>query len=451
MSDKLNIEQLFTKGLEGAELSPSAESWKAIQKKVRWQQFLRFNPGRFNIYYAGVLLLVGAGLIMALTSKGDQADPGAPDESALPASPSEGISAENSGEQVVPDGDPYSEEDNQSRAKDTNVLKDTGADSVEADELGDSALSGKDLEADRENAFVVPVRNPEPETHLMDQPLSVANFTTSTQSGCAPLKVQFIDQSIHATSYHWDFGTGETSSEQSPMYEYKEAGRFMVTLTTENHGSQPTVSRMMIEVLAQPIADFQIEEGLSGIDNHVVLSLVNYSANATSFSWSLVDEDCTDCSDWSSMEHQPTLELKSITPDSRSVMLEVISEQGCIDTVIQDLPLVVQSSETRIKFATAFSPNPSGPGDGSFTPGSKRIDLFHPIYIEVPMEFHMRIFTRRGELVFETRDIYQGWDGYHKQMPATSDVYVWMADGKWSDGKSFSFHGDVTLVRGQYW
>ena len=56
-----------------------------------------------------------------------------------------------------------------------------------------------------------------------------------------------------------------------------------------------------------------------------------------------------------------------------------------------------------------------------------------------------------GELVFESREIYQGWDGYHNQMPAANDVYVWMADGKWKDGQSFSLHGDVTLVRGQYW
>ena len=208
---------------------------------------------------------------------------------------------------------------------------------------------------------------------------------------------------------------------------------------------------MLVEVLASPVADFQIEEGLQGINNHVALNLVNYSSNGSAFTWKLVNEACIDCSDWSSNEYQPELELKSISPESRAVRLEVINEQGCSDTAIQSLPLIVQSSEDRIKFATAFSPNPSGPGDGSFTPGSKRIDLFHPLYIEVPVEFHMRVYTRRGELVFETRELYQGWDGYHLHVRAKSDVYVWMAEGKWEDGESFSMRGDVTVVYNKYW
>ncbi len=104
-----------------------------------------------------------------------------------------------------------------------------------------------------------------------------------------------------------------------------------------------------------------------------------------------------------------------------------------------------------VVFANAFSPNPSGPGDGSFAPGSKRIDLFYPIYIEVPVEFHMRVFTRRGEQIFETREIYQGWDGYMYQELAPGNVYVWMAEGKWEDGESFSLRGDVTLVWNQNW
>ena len=64
---------------------------------------------------------------------------------------------------------------------------------------------------------------------------------------------------------------------------------------------------------------------------------------------------------------------------------------------------------------------------------------------------HMRVFTRRGELVFETHEVYRGWDGYMHQEGAPGDVYVWMAEGKWKDGESFSLRGDVTLVWNQYW
>jgi len=450
MSEKLNIEQLVRSGLDGAEISPSPGSWKAIQRTLRWKQFLRFRPGQFNIYYAGALLLAGATLVWALAGRSDRIESTVPDEQAIPQIPAEQVTGQLHDESENEASNLKAAGENQAEEQDSKTTKESDPEAYTENQTGDTALAEEAIKSSIEDAIVDPVVLVHPEANLEEQ-LSVAYFTSSIQTGCAPLRVHFTDQSIHATAYHWDFGTGETSLEQNPIHTFSEAGRYMVTLTTENHGSQPTVSRMMIEVLRAPVADFQIEEGLTGIEDHVVLNLVNYSTNASTLTWCLVNEASTECGDWSSKDFQPSIELKSITADSRSVRLEVIDENGCRDTAVQDLPLIVQSSETRIKFPTAFSPNPSGPGDGSFTPGSKRIDLFHPIYIEVPVEFRMRIYTRRGELLFETHNIYQGWDGYHKQEAAASDVYVWMAEGKWKDGKSFSLNGDVTLVHGQYW
>ncbi len=450
MSDKLHMEDLLRTRLEGAELSPSPESWKAIQRKLRWPQFLRFNPGRFNIYYAGILLLAATALVFVVAGQRNKLETEGSGEitTTIPAieKTAEARKRENSKVSGTDQGDAGKLEDNSTQTSQNldNVLEDT------------NLLAGNGVEQEisktlQENGAVLAVVPSGREAELKQELAPVAYFTASIQSGCAPLTVHFTNQSINATSCFWDFGTGETSREENPVYEFKEPGRYVVSLTTENHGSFPTVSRTMVEVLETPTADFQIEEGMEGIDNHVVLNLVNYSSEGSVFAWNLVDEDCIDCSRWSSIEYQPTLQLKTITPDSRAVKLEVINENGCSDTAVQNLPIVVQSSETRIKFATAFSPNPSGPGDGSFAPGSRRIDLFHPIYIEVPVEYHMRIYTRRGELIFETREVFQGWDGYLHQEAAPPDVYVWMVDGRWADGEAFKLHGDLTLVRNKYW
>ncbi len=48
------------------------------------------------------------------------------------------------------------------------------------------------------------------------------------------LKVTFSNFSQNATSYSWDFDNGESSTEESPVYTYPEAGTYDVTLTATN-------------------------------------------------------------------------------------------------------------------------------------------------------------------------------------------------------------------------
>ncbi|MDF1575704.1 MAG: PKD domain-containing protein [Bacteroidales bacterium] len=443
MSKKLRIEDLLQSSLEGAELTPSPESWRAIQHKLRWPQFLRFRPGSFNIYYAGALLLAAGAVVLLLAGLKSRTGTELPEEHLPVLVPAEETAGDRQAEipreeshNMGPAGTDPDTSSRASQAEEDPAQPEESPDPV-------ARVEEKVPEALQKSGVLA-------ETASFD-PAPLSYFTTSIQTGCAPLTVQFTNQSVHATSFYWDFGTGETSREENPVYEFKKAGRYLVSLTSDKDGTYPAVSRSLVEVLESPVADFRIEEGMEGIDNHVVLNLVNYSSDASAFAWNLVDKESADCSRWSSVEYQPTLQLNTITPDSRAVKLEVINENGCSDTAVQPLPLVVQSSETRIKFATAFSPNPSGPGDGSFAPGSRRIDLFHPIYIEVPVEYRMRIYTRRGELIFETREVYRGWDGYLHQEAAPADVYVWMVDGRWADGEPFSMHGDVTLIRNSYW
>ena len=100
MSDKLNIEQLIRTRFDGAELRPSPASWKAIQRKLRWQQFLRFKPGRFNIYYAGALLLAATGLVLFLTGDGDQTEQTVPEDILLQPSQADNIADESAAKSI---------------------------------------------------------------------------------------------------------------------------------------------------------------------------------------------------------------------------------------------------------------------------------------------------------------------------------------------------------------
>ena len=58
--------------------------------------------------------------------------------------------------------------------------------------------------------------------------------------------VAFKDQSIgKITSWKWEFGDGETSTEQNPIHTYKRAGAFTVVLTvTGEAGATSRFSRV---------------------------------------------------------------------------------------------------------------------------------------------------------------------------------------------------------------
>jgi thermitase len=74
-----------------------------------------------------------------------------------------------------------------------------------------------------------------------------ADFSASPLSGGEPLTVDFTDSSTSydgITSWLWDFGDGNTSTDQSPRHTYTEATVFTVTLTvSEMDGSSSAVSR----------------------------------------------------------------------------------------------------------------------------------------------------------------------------------------------------------------
>lgn len=72
----------------------------------------------------------------------------------------------------------------------------------------------------------------------------VANFTSNVTNGTAPLSVQFNDASNGApTSWSWEFGDGNISTEQNPRHTYTKAGKYAVKLTAANVNGNNTVTK----------------------------------------------------------------------------------------------------------------------------------------------------------------------------------------------------------------
>ena len=62
-----------------------------------------------------------------------------------------------------------------------------------------------------------------------------ADFNANSTSICEGVTVQFNDLSFTGvTSWSWDFGDGNTSSNQNPSHTYTSSGTYTVSLTVTN-------------------------------------------------------------------------------------------------------------------------------------------------------------------------------------------------------------------------
>jgi PKD repeat protein len=70
------------------------------------------------------------------------------------------------------------------------------------------------------------------------------------------VSTQFDNESLNAISYNWDFGDGETSTEEDPSHSYTSAGIYTIVLEGESEDGCISTDSSTIEVIGQPEASF---------------------------------------------------------------------------------------------------------------------------------------------------------------------------------------------------
>ena len=162
-------------------------------------------------------------------------------------------------------------------------------------------------------------------------PLPEPSFTFDTESGCAPLDVDFTNTSNGSGTFEWDFGDGSTfSGENPPAHTYTSNGTFPVTLVQTN--ANGCIDSITQSINVSPItADFEadVEEGCETLD--VTLTDLSDSPNSndpiTDWEW--------DFGNGSTFNGQnpPT---QSFDEGVYDVSLTVTTDVGCSQTVTID-------------------------------------------------------------------------------------------------------------------
>ena len=76
------------------------------------------------------------------------------------------------------------------------------------------------------------------------------SFTMDKSTARVGETITFTNTSPNATSYEWDFGDGDSSTEENPAHSYSRAGQFTITLTAngEEGNKSVTIWDLVLEI-----------------------------------------------------------------------------------------------------------------------------------------------------------------------------------------------------------
>lgn len=272
---------------------------------------------------------------------------------------------------------------------------------------------------------------------IIEPPLPIADFDLGIDD-CAPVTVEIDNNSKYGVSFFWEFGDGATSSSENPIYTYQFPGTYTLKLTVIGPGGESDFKEISkaVTVRSQPIANFIYSPNQVSVPNPVLF--INYSQFADRYEWDFGD------STYSNEMNPQKIYLRG---GQYYPTLIALTEFGCSDTFQNSVPIVaIEIGE--IEVPNAFTPSTTGSNGGMFDPFSTSNSVFFPVLTGVASdEYILSIFNRWGELLFETTDVNQGWDGYYRGKACPQDVYVWKLKGQYINGQKFSRVGDVTLIK----
>lgn len=270
-------------------------------------------------------------------------------------------------------------------------------------------------------------------TQIIINPIPNASFTPNITSGCIPLEVKFNNNSQpNGDNSFWNFGDNITSSsnDQIVTHIFNEIGCFDISLTTESNGCQDdTIQSSLICVFPNAIADFipiENEESLT-ISNSLV-HFLNQSINSSIYNWNFGDGT-------SSNLDNPQHLFQGI-PQTYHITLIANNEYNCPDTTHQ----IITIKDELIYYV----PNTFTPDNDNFN------QVFKPIFTSgfQHNSYHLLIFNRWGEILFESRNSEVGWNGTYGGNLVQDDIYVWKIEFKEKDSdKKYSQVGHVNVLR----
>ena len=230
-----------------------------------------------------------------------------------------------------------------------------------------------------------------------------------------------------AAAYEWSPADGlDDATAKKPIATLSETTIFNVTGTIPGCPSDDaTVTVNVIDV--STIIPEPIQNVFEGTATPINLTSDAQNPNLE-FLWTPnLGISCTDC-------NTPNVTLSS----NQTYHVQITdTENGCIGQDSVEMKIVASCNENLIVVPNAFSPNGDGLNDVLYVRGST-LDFI----------YNFRIYSRSGELVFETTDMNDGWDGIHNGEKVNSGVFVYYVEAPCAlNGSIITKSGNVTVIK----
>jgi gliding motility-associated-like protein len=271
------------------------------------------------------------------------------------------------------------------------------------------------------------------QVNVLVNSLPVVLFSGDNLTGCAPLTVNFSNLTIPSgDNCTWNFGNGTTATGcGNTSATYTSSGVYDVTLTVSSGGCSSSLTLTdYITVEQQAEAYFAFNSSTLSMDD-TELHFENESMFSDSYIWSFGDGS------GNSQLENPTHLFPAEPNTSYTVTLIAINAAGCNDTTTAVISI---SDELIFYIPNAFTPD-----------GNEINNSFFPVFTSGydPYDYHLTIFNRWGEIVFESYNAATGWDGTYADQGLVEDgVYIWQIDFKETmSDKRYTQRGHVTVLK----
>lgn len=250
-------------------------------------------------------------------------------------------------------------------------------------------------------------------------------------NGCVPYTIQFNNTSQVSNLpliYQWNFGDGFTSSEAAPTHTYFNLGTYDVSLSiTDLSGCNPNAFILepdAVTVNPNPTAGFSFEPQ----EVSIFLGTIRYTDESTGavscfydFGDFLTSTACNGYHEYFEAGNFPITQV-------------VTNEFGCTDTLVQIVRILPEYG--------LYIPN-------TFTPQGDGINELWEVKGIGVQEYHLVLYTRWGERIFETETFKHYWNGrkYNRGEIVQQDVYayrIWVRD---VFGRQHEYTGHVLLLK----